>query len=158
MSCSDQPYYLWAFSWQAFNGDGWFNPQALLIGFSSRWLVTQTHTPPLTPSPWGIADPPTACSLKKASKRCTYTASSPPPSWTYPYVNWSVTPGSSLLFGICGVRMQQRMQKPMQIKARQRRRHLGDDRRRPDGKRPRPLCSGCLLTAISLQRVFWCSF
>lgn len=51
VSCNNQPYYLWAFPWQAFNGDGWFNPQASLIGFSSRWLVTQKHTAskPFTP-------------------------------------------------------------------------------------------------------------
>lgn len=168
MSCSDQPYYLWAFPWQAFNGDGWFNPQALLIGFSSRWLVTQTHTHPLTPSPPGISDPPTASSLKKASKHCSNTASSFPLSWMYPYLLWwGRTVVSLLALPLCFESvesgcMQQRMQKPMQIKPRQTLRHLGDDRRRPDEKAMAPILwlshDSNVITSHEVCRVFWCTF
>lgn len=144
MSCSNQPYYLWALPWQAFNGDGWFNPRALLIGFSSRWLVTQTHTPPLTLSPPGTTDPPTACSLKGGlpnsaplqprqppqppntlplSLSLTHT---PPPaptpqSWMCVFVLQLGSTGVSLLAfpfvweSVESRCMQQRMQKPMQI-------------------------------------------
>lgn len=35
--------------------------------------------------------------------------------------------------------MQQRMQKPMQMELRQTRRHLGNDRRRPDKKATAPI-------------------
>lgn len=70
---------------------------------------TDTHTP-LTLSPPGISDPPTACSLKKAYKHCANTASSFPLSWmlsvcTLERQDCSVTAGSSPLLWICGVRM-----------------------------------------------------
>lgn len=130
---------------------------------------TDTHTP-LTPSPRGISDPPTACWLKEGNKHCADTATSLPLSRMYLYVlQHRRTVVSLLALPLCCdsvesgcMQQRRRMQKKMQIKPRHTRRHLGNDRRRPDKKSTAPLLwlthDSDVITSHKVCSVLWCAF